>query len=332
MRGPSHKATTAPTAERVQVTVMNEALVIRLPCICGPIDEFMKVSLLRRFFANEEVNFLLTNRIPRVAVTRFMGWFSKLEIPWLTRLSIAVWRLFTDLDLSDARPVRYRSLHDCFTRELIDGARPVDLRESVLCSPCDAIVGAHGRIHEGQVLQIKGLPYALRDLVGTNEPLAALEQGQFITLRLTSAMYHRFHAPCDLHVEHLTYISGDVWNVNPAAVKRISGLYCRNERAVVRSRVLGSNSNTAPMLIVPVAAILVASMRFRFADVLMHLRYRGAHLLRCDARLRKGEEMGWFEHGSTIILLVPPGYRLDETITEGARVRMGQAMLHRMAA
>jgi phosphatidylserine decarboxylase len=76
-----------------------------------------------------------------------------------------------------------------------------------------------------------------------------------------------------------------------------------------------------------VAAILVASIRLRFLDVLLHLRYRGPNIIPCDAALHRGEEMGWFEHGSTIIVLAPAGFRLGEGVSQGARVKMGQALL-----
>ena len=98
--------------------------------------------------------------------TRFFGWFSKLEHPLVRDLSIGVWRLFADLDLNEAREQRFRSLHDCFIRRLKDGARPIDPDPDLLVSPCDAIVGACGAVEDGQVLQIKGFPYQLRDLLG----------------------------------------------------------------------------------------------------------------------------------------------------------------------
>jgi phosphatidylserine decarboxylase len=137
-------------------------------------------------------------------------------------------------------------------------------------------------------------------------------------------MYHRFHAPADCRVEQVNYISGDTWNVNPIALKRVERLFCKNERAVIRCRLPETG---ALITLVPVAAILVASMRLRFLDVLLHLRYRGPNVIPCDAALRRGEEMGWFEHGSTIIVFAPRGARLHETVREGGRVRMGQALM-----
>src|SRR5689334_12287378 len=255
-------------------------------------------SSLTDVFLQEDINFLLTNRIPRRLATRFMGWFSKIEEPIICAASIALWRLFSDLDLSEARRTSFRSLHDCFTRELKDGARPVDRDSGTVVSPCDAIVGAHGRLAGTELLQIKGFPYGLDDLLGTKDLAERHRNGLYVTLRLTSSMYHRFHAPHDLRVERVTYISGDTWNVNPIALKRIERLFCKNERAAIECRL---ERNAAVITLVPVAAILVASIRLSFLDVRLHLKYRGPNRIECNSRLGKGQEMGWFEHGSTII-------------------------------
>jgi len=281
------------------------------------------LSALRRVFAQEDLNFLLTNRVPRIALTRLMGRISRIKSPLFTRAAIGVWRLFTELDLREAKRQSFESIHDCFTRELRDGARTIDPRADVLTSPCDAIVGACGRVERGQLFQAKGMPYAMADLFGPSQDPSAFEGGRFVTLRLTSAMYHRFHAPYEATLEHVTYLSGDTWNVNPIALARIERLFCRNERAVLRVRL----SSGQPLALVPVAAVLVASIRLHALDVLLHLRYRGAHEMPCAAPLKKGQEMGWFEHGSTIIVFAPPGFVLCEGIVAGKRLLMGQALL-----
>ena len=174
------------------------------------------------------------------------------------------------------------------------------------------------------MLQAKGMPDALADLFGPSQDSSAFEGGRYVTLRLTSAMYHRFHAPHDCTAFHVTYISGDTWNVNPIALARVERLFCRNERALVRLRL---NESGHTIALVPVAAVLVASMRFHFLDVVRTLRQRGANETACRAALAKGAEMGWFEHGSTIIVFAPPGFALCESIAPGARLRMGQALM-----
>ena len=293
----------------------------------------MKIrTVFQKWMLQEDLNFLLTNRIPRITLTRFMGWWSQLRHPWIVKGSITVWRWFTDLDLSESKQQTFASLHECFTRELKPGLRPIDTASDVMCAPCDAIVGACGEIKQGIVYQAKGFAYTLESLLTANGSLShwpdILEGGQFITLRLTSSMYHRFHSPCDAHLSHVTYISGDTWNVNPVALTRIQELFCKNERAVLKMK----TTTGVPFLLVPVAAVLVASMRFHAIDVLLNLRYRGANEIPCDASYAKGQEMGWFEHGSTILMFVPRGFAFAEGIQTGERIRMGQALMRQVVA
>ncbi len=281
-------------------------------------------AAIARIVLQEDLNFLLTNRIPRRLATRFIGCWSKMEHPLVRIPSIALWRFFSDVDLADARSTRFRSLHDGFIRELAEGARPFAPDPAVLASPCDAIVGACGRIAGDMVHQIKGFPYTLPDLLGDPAEATPFRDGSYVTLRLTAGMYHRFHAPHDLEVEQVTYISGDTWNVNPIALKRVERLFCRNERAPIRGRLGGTG---LPILLVPVAAILVASIRLTFVDTVANIRIGGPRRIPCAARLAKGEAMGWFEHGSTILLFVPPGFRLAPGIAEGAPIRAGEALM-----
>jgi len=276
----------------------------------------------------EDLNFLLTNRVPRAALTRFMGWFSKIERPLVRDLSIACWRLFSDLDLTEARKTSFKSLHDCFTRELRPGLRPPDPDPSVVVSPCDGIIGAHGAIADTELFQVKGAPYSLLDLLGDPALVEAHRNGRFITLRLTSSMYHRFHAPSDGRIEQVSFISGDTWNVNPIALKRVERLFCKNERAVIRTRLTTGEVLT----LVPVAAILVASIRLHFLDVVLNAETRGPVLFPCDVAVRKGDELGWFEHGSTIIVLAPDHFEFCDNVVESARISAGQALMRKSAA
>src|SRR6266550_1861097 len=215
-------------------------------------------SLIAAFTQQEDLNFLLTNRIPRAALTRFMGWFSKIENPLVRDASIACWRLFSDLDLSEAKKTEFKSLHDCFTRELRPGLRPADPDPAIVASPSDGIIGAFGRIEDTKLFQIKGAPH-------------------------------------DCRIERVTFIHGDVWNVNPIALKRVERLFCKNERAVLQTRLATGEALT----LVPVAAILVASIRLHFLDLTLNAQTKGQVMFPCDVNVRKGDELGWFEHGST---------------------------------
>ena len=272
----------------------------------------------------EDLNFLLTNRIPRRLLTQFMGWFSQIEQPLVRDFSIGLWRFFSNLDLRDARNTQFRSMHDCFIRQLKDGARPVDRSADILVSPCDAIVGATGTIAGTDLYQVKGFPYTLEELLCDHSLVEAHRDGRYVTLRLTSSMYHRFHAPHDCRVDQVTYISGDTWNVNPIALRRIEKLFCKNERALLRTKLTATGDSVTLVL---VAAVLVASIRLHFLDVLLSLKHRGPNLIGCNAPFGKGEEMGWFQHGSTVIVLAPRRFSLCDNVREGATIRVGQPLM-----
>ena len=283
---------------------------------------------IQNLLSQEDVNFLLTNRLPRRWLSQLMGRVSKIEQPLVRDGSIAVWKFFSGLDLSEAKKDRFTSLHDCFIRELKDGLRPIDRDSAVLTSPSDGIIGAHGPIEGTRVFQAKGFPYTLEDLLGEDARGDEWRDGYFVTLRLTSSMYHRFHAPQDCVVEQLTYFSGDTWNVNPIALRRVEQLFCKNERAFIKTRINANGPcHGKRIALVPVAAILVASIRLHFLDVLLHLKYAGPRRFNCNAAFTKGQEMGWFQHGSTIIVLAPKGFVLSDGLREGTVMRMGQALM-----
>ena len=277
-----------------------------------------------RIFQQEDINFLLTNRIPRLALTRFMGWFSKVENPFVRRVSIALWRFFCDVDLTESSDAEFSSLHAAFIRRLKPDARSVVRDLHVLTSPCDGIVGAFGRIEDRRAWQIKGFDYSIDDLLCDPDDAAHFDGGWFVTLRLTAGMYHRFHAPHDLAVERVRYISGDTWNVNPIALKRIERLFCINERAPISVRL---DATGDLLVLVPVAAVLVASIRLPFLDPDKGVRAGGERIAACSASFSKGEEMGWFEHGSTIVMLAPAHWRPSPHLVEGTLVRMGERLL-----
>jgi phosphatidylserine decarboxylase len=273
----------------------------------------------------EDLNFLLTNRIPRRWATLFMGWFSRIESAWIRVPSIAAFRLaYADLDLREAKKSSFASLHDCFIRELKPGARRVDPSPDAIVSPCDAIVGACGRVRGVELIQAKGFPYTLKDLLVDDELVARHRDGIFVTLRLKGSMYHRFHAPCDGALNEVTYVSGDTWNVNPIAIRRVEKLFCKNERAILP---LVSTRSSVAVTLVPVAAVLVASIKLHCLDGVLDLRYRGPNRIPCRASFAKGQELGYFQQGSTIVLFASGEASLCDGVREGCRIRMGEALL-----
>jgi phosphatidylserine decarboxylase len=282
---------------------------------------------LRRIMLQEDVNFLVTNRIPRRLATRLMARLSRIDAPWWTRLSLRVWQLFADdLDLEEARKGRFESIHDCFIRELRQGARPIDPDPAVVVCPCDGVVGACGRVVEGMAIQAKGFPYALSDLLADSAQVGRFRDGLYVTLRIRSSMYHRFHAPDTARLGAITYISGDTWNVNPIALRRVERLFCKNERAVIPLALDGPGEALA---LVAVAAILVGSIKLHCLATPLDLDFRGAKVHACDRTVVRGEELGYFQSGSTIVLFASPGFGLVPGLREGATVRVGERLLVR---
>lgn len=275
----------------------------------------------------ERLNFLLTNRVPRHALTVLIGKVSKIENPFVRFLSIGLWRLFADdLRLFEAEKTRFDSLHDCFIRTLKPGARPVDTDPAVLCSPCDAVIGECGNLNGLTAIQAKGFPYTIAELFEEEERANRYRDGRFITLRLKSSMYHHFHAPCNGRTHHIDYVSGDTWNVNPVALRVVERLFCKNERVIIDIK--GADP-ACDLTIVAVAAILVASIRVHGVEQPLDLAYRGPNRIVCDRRLRKGDAMGYFEHGSTILIFTQRYWQFDTSIARGKTIRMGQALMRK---
>lgn len=285
-------------------------------------------AALDRLVQWEPLNFVLTNHVPRRQFTRLAARFTRIEQPLVRDLSLWLWQIFGGaIDLSEAKKQRFDSVHDCFIRELRDGARPVDASPVVVTSPCDAIVGACGRIVDGLLIQAKGITYALDDLLIDEKLAAECHDGTFATLRLTSTMYHRFHAPDHASIRQVLYFPGDTWNVNPPTLKRKRGVFCLNERAVIELR---PQAHDELLVLVPVAAILVAGLHLKFMDLSFTLDSPGPRRLPCDVTVAKGEELGHFFHGSTIVVLGSAGLTLAPGVAAGNAIRVGEALFERM--
>ena len=284
-----------------------------------------RTAPLARVFLQEDINFLVTNRIPRRYATLLMGWFSRIRSRRLTQISLAAWRLFDgDIRLDEAKTQEFACLRDCFVRELRDGARPIDRDPCVVASPCDAVIGAFGIVQGEELIQAKGFPYTLMELLNDKQLVERHRGGKFVTLRLRASMYHRFHAPSDGRVSRVKYISGDTWNVNPVALKRVEKLFCKNERAVIPFEL---STPSSYITLVPVAAILVASIRLHFIPAVLNLRYGGSTEIPCDATLRKGQELGYFESGSTIVMFASGDFEFTANVVAGSTIRVGEPLL-----
>lgn len=254
----------------------------------------------------EQILMAMMNVMPKKTVSRWMGRFAR--SPFSRRLIPYFIRRF-DVDLSQVeKPIsQYPTLLDFFVRGLKEGSRPVDLDSTCVVSPVDGTVSQSGTIENGTLLQAKGVTYTLEALLGGNqEKVEKFSGGQFVTIYLSPRDYHRIHLPIRGKVKGLTYIPGSLFPVNPFGVRRIPGLFARNERLITYL-----NGPVDEMALVKVGATNVGSIRVVY-DKEIYTNRRGKKVIENRTyvdldEMEKGEELGRFEFGSTVILLFEPG-------------------------
>lgn len=264
--------------------------------------------------------------LPKSAVSRAVGAATRANAPPLAhQLALRAFIRGFGIDAAEAeRPLsEYATFEDFFTRRLRPGARPVAGGEGIVVSPVDARVAACGQADAGELLQAKGRCYSIAALL--NDPIDGrqFEGGTYLTLYLAPRDYHRIHSPLGGEIEGYSYIPGELFPVNAAGVKWVPNLFCTNERLVSFLR-----TPAGRVAVVKVGAMCVGRIRAAYDDVITNAG-RGASRRRYErpVPVRKGEELGVFELGSTVILIFERGkVVLEPSIVEGARVRMGQAI------
>lgn len=276
---------------------------------------------------SERINVVVTNGPARRWLTRFIGWLSRRRHPLVVHSSIRILQFFAgDLRLDEARRRDFRTLQDCFTRELKPGARPVCGDGDALVAPCDGELMAAGEVTEGRLIQAKGLTYTLDELVGDAAFARHYAGGVYATLRLRANMYHRFHAPDAGRLRTVHAIAGDVRNVNPAAIKCLPRVYCRNFRAVLPLHIAGLPRS---LLVVPVAAVGVASLKIHGLTEPLGSERTGNGPVACDRQLARGDELGYFLQGSTVVVIAPAGVSLAWGAASGQTLRVGRPLMRR---
>ncbi|HVP30791.1 MAG TPA: archaetidylserine decarboxylase [Myxococcota bacterium] len=265
--------------------------------------------------------------LPKSALSHLAGRVASLRLPRpLARLVVVSFGRAVGVDFGEVRdPIAsFRSLQDFFTRALAPGARPVDDAPDAFVAPCDGAFGASGRIEQGRLLQVKGRPYSLAELLGDEADARRFEGGSFVTLYLSPRDYHRFHAPCALRVTRLRRLPGALWPVNRLGVEGIEALFARNERLCAFFARPGNAGE--PLCIVAVGATIVGKVRVTFDDLRTHERPAEVVEHRygdAGPRLAKGEEWGRFEFGSTLVVVAAAGAVTPAPGPPGTPVRLG---------
>lgn len=251
-----------------------------------------------------------------------VGWFKNAFIRFIC------WWFKVDLDEAASPHLQdYRSFNAFFTRPLRTGIRPIAEGDEVVVSPVDGAISQLGPIADGRIIQAKGREYTVEELVGGDKALASqFNHGQFATIYLSPRDYHRIHMPLTGSLTLMRYVPGKLFSVNPRTARAVPRLFARNERVVTVFE-----TDLGPVVQVLVGAIFVGSMETvwvgqitpAYGDAVREWRYAGEQAV----RLTKGMEMGRFNMGSTVILLLPPGmntFRPDWQA--GDVIKLGQAM------
>ena len=268
--------------------------------------------------------------MPQLYLTQLAGWFAQQKWGAVTHFVIKVFAKKYNVDMSEAKKENfsdYESFNQFFIRELKDDVRKINENPTALCLPADGRVSQIGHIDDERLLQAKGHFFSLSDLLAGDEELVnTFKNGEFATIYLSPRDYHRVHMPCDATLRKMIYVPGDLFSVNPFLAEHVPNLFARNERVIcVFDTAFG------PMVQILVGATITASMSTVWAGVINPPRtgevkvwtYQGDNAI----KLTKGQEMGAFQLGSTVINLFPANsVTLAEHLEVDVPVRMGEIL------
>lgn len=265
--------------------------------------------------------------VPKNLFSRLVGYL--VSIKWPHELAYLINKLFVKkfkLNMLEAeKPLaEYACLQDLFTRRLKPGIRKIDNSPDLIVSPCDGVISEAGIITMGRLLQIKGRYYNLSDLLGSPEHAQRFVGGYFATIYLSPCDYHRFHVPIDGKIKETMYIPGTLWPVNSWAVKNIKNLFCQNERVVT---FIESNKNSKIIAHVAVGAYNVGKIKLSYCELETNTG-KGAAGMTSDLAVVRGQDLGVFMFGSTIILLFEKELINSLLLRAPSEVRVGQALAH----
>ncbi len=269
--------------------------------------------------------------MPKRLITALVYRLARIRVQAIKDLLIRSFLKIYAVDLNEVQesvPDGFETFNDFFIRELKNDSRPIDLSDSAIVSPADGFISAVGRIEKNSVLQAKGLDYSLEELLATDLVEAqSYYHGSFATIYLAPFNYHRVHAPLASELVAARFVPGTLYSVNQTTVSNFRGLFVRNERLICHFK-----TATGPYVLIFVGALNVGSiatpwtgeLRPRKGNVVENIDLRGSTSSRT---VDKGDLLGWFNMGSTVILLLPP--QVCEWRSEmgcGDALKMGEAI------
>ncbi|WP_187370436.1 archaetidylserine decarboxylase [Aggregatibacter actinomycetemcomitans] len=268
--------------------------------------------------------------MPQLYLTQLAGWFAKQKWGAVTHFVIKLFAKKYNVDMSEAKKENfsdYENFNQFFIRELKDGARKINENPTALCLPADGRVSQIGHIDDELLLQAKGHFFSLSDLLAGDEELVnTFKNGEFATIYLSPRDYHRVHMPCDATMRKMIYVPGALFSVNPFLAEHVSNLFARNERVICLF-----DTEFGPMVQILVGATITASMSTVWAGVINPPRADEVKVWTYQeenaVKLTKGQEMGAFQLGSTVINLFPANrVTLTEHLQVDEPVRVGEIL------
>ena len=265
--------------------------------------------------------------LPRFWLTALVYRIARIRNPGVKDFLIRRFVSLYNVDLDDVKrdtPAGFETFNDFFIRELESDARPIDPDRSAIVSPVDGTVSSAGAIKGHDVFQAKGLDYSLEDLLATDlQEARRYIDGHYATIYLAPYNYHRVHAPLDGRITAAHYIPGDLFSVNTATAANVRGLFRRNERLA-----LHFDTEHGPWALLLVGALNVGSISTPWSGEIRPRKSGVVDVIDLEdgpVEVARGDLLGWFNMGSTVILLTPAGSAdWSETLTAGQTVRMGE--------
>ncbi|QHM77992.1 Phosphatidylserine decarboxylase proenzyme [Mixta theicola] len=275
----------------------------------------------------------LNDLLPKKWLTELAGWAASKRAGWLTKAVIDIFVWFYRVDMSEAKKpdtASYRTFNDFFVRPLRDEARPIDADPNLLVLPADGAISQLGHIDGDTIFQAKGHSYSLEALLAGDRQMAAqFRDGEFATTYLAPRDYHRVHMPCNGILREMIYVPGELYSVNPLTARHVPNLFARNERVICYF-----DTEFGPMAQILVGATIVGSIETAWSGtvtppregVIKRWSWPGADNEGAVVLL-KGQEMGRFKLGSTVINLFAAGrIKLAESLEAESKTRLGQPM------
>ena len=263
---------------------------------------------------------------PQHLISRLVGSIAASEISWIKNQFIKRFAEKFDISLEEAQIQQFKefkSFNHFFTRALLPEARPIDETPDGLCSPADGAISQLGKIEQGRVFQAKGFDFSVAELLADDQN-RDFDDGDFCTIYLSPSDYHRLHMPCDGRLTAMTYIPGDLFSVNTTTAENVPRLFSRNERLVAFF-----DTEHGPMAMVLVGAMIVASIETVWSGVVCPKRKQveKTEYPSKEVFLKKGEQMGQFLLGSTVLLLLPKDLtHWQSELESGSKVQVGEKL------